>query len=204
MKDNTLKVLSAFMQIAQNSTYGFPTAEPVDPYPYERLGNGYELRPIQILAEGGQVVLENRSKYSHLYRNGEQVSDQVFRKGGMGGDFRDGYCSLIHYTRDSKRDDGFSFGTHVIINGLGEIVLSGTGISDYPSLCGGHLGKLKDTYYDLRTGEPVLTASSSGAISSKNLIILEHRYDWYKKSLPLGVYTINKATCEVTKIDDIK
>lgn len=111
---------------------------------------------------------------------------------------------MIHYVRDKARQGGFSFGTHVIINRLGEIVLSGTGISSYPYHSGGHVGQLKDTYYDLRTGDPILTASSSGAISSKNLIIIEHRYDWYNKDLPLGVYTINKETCEVLKIDDVK
>lgn len=181
--------------------------EPEERYPYERLGSGYELRPIEILAEGGQFVLENRENYSHLYHNGKKVTEKIFRKGGMGGKFIDGYCSLILYKQKEEHTEkkhGFDFGIHVIINQLGDIVLEGTGISSYPSHCGGNVGKLNDTYYNLKTGEAILTSSSSGAISSKNLIILEHRYAWYNKDLPLGVYIINKETCEVTKIDDIK
>jgi hypothetical protein len=213
MKEDSLKSIAAFMQIASQpgfaSIFGgmIQDSDPVDPYPYERLGDGYELRPIEILAEGGQFVLDNREEFSNLYHYGLKVSDEIFRKGGMGGKFVDGYCSLIQYIQKSEHTQkrhGFDFGTHVIINQLGEIVFKANGSCDYPSHCGGNVGKLKDTYYNLKTGEPILTASSSGTISSKNLIIIEHRYDWYNKSLPLGIYTINKTTCEITKIDDIK
>lgn len=207
-----MQAMNTFLAIARNSGYGFETifgglGEPEEHCPYERLGSGYELRPIKILAEGGQFVLDNREKYSHLYHNGLKVTDFVFRKGGMGGEFIDGYCSLILYKQKEEHTEkkhGFDFGIHVIINQLGDIVLEGTGISSYPSHCGGNVGKLKDTYYNLKTGEPILTASSSGVISSKNLIIIEHRYDLYNKNLNLGVYTINKETCEVSKIDNIK
>jgi hypothetical protein len=185
----------------------FRGTEPKEKYPYDRLGSGYELRPIEIHNPKGELII-NDKEYSHLYHNGLKVSDSVFRKGGTGGKFTDGYCSLIHYVKckDSNRKDphGFDFGTHVIINELGEIVLKSTGSLDYPSHCGGNIGRLKDKYYNLNTGEPIMTARSSGDISSKNLLIVEHRYDWYDKSLPLGVYTINKTTCEITKIDDIK
>jgi hypothetical protein len=204
------KILSEFIKIVNQPGLLesiFNLYDPETKNPYERLGGGYELRPIEILAEGGQFVLENREKYSHLYLNGERVTDSVFRKGGMGGEFKDGYCELIYYSQreeHTQKKHGFDFGIHVIINILGEIVLKGTGISSYSSHSGGNVGKLKDTYYDLRSGQPILTASSSGAISSKNYIIIEHRYDWYDKKLPLGLYSINKETCEVTKIDDIK
>jgi hypothetical protein len=206
-------VMQTFMHLMKNPDMlssifgGSPSRFAEKEEPYESLGNGYELRPIEILAEGGQFVVENREKYSHLYWNGSKVCDLIFRKGGMGGEFKDGYCSLIQYTQKephTQKNHGFDFGIHVIINEQGIIRMSGTGISYHPSHCGGNIGKLKDTYYDLRTGEEILTASSSGAISSKNLIIIEHRYDWYNKSLPLGVYTINKTTCEITKIDDTK
>jgi hypothetical protein len=201
------KMFIAAMRVAQNSTYGFPGFDNEPKSPYEDLGSGFELRPIEILGEGGQFVIENREKYSNLYYNGEMVSDEVFRKGGMGGKFKDGYCALIHYVQKephSLKELGFDSGTHVIIDESGRTCLSPVNSLDYPSHQGGHVGKLKDTYYDLRTGEPILSVGSNGAISSKRLIILEHRYDWYNKSLPLGVYTINKATCEIVKIDDIK
>lgn len=212
MKKQHLKTLGFILNSALlsdgymfgGSIFGDNPFEEPEKYPYERLGQGYELRPIELSEEEAKDSHIVGLQYSHLYHNGLKVSDNIFRRGGTGGTFKDGYCALIHYVREKARQGGFSFGTHVIINHLGEIVLSGTGISSYPYHSGGHVGQLKDTYYDLRTGNPILTASSSGAISSKNLIIIEHKYDWYNKDLPLGVYTINKETCEVLKIDDVK
>jgi hypothetical protein len=183
---------------------GMPKAAPEKPY--ESLGDGYELRPIQMVDDKGNPV-ENREKYSHLYWNGSQVCDLVFRKGGMGGTFKDGYCSLIHYTQKqphTEKSHGFDFGIHVIINKLGDICLSGTGITSYPSHCGGNIGQLKDTYFNLCTGEKILTCSSSGSMHGKNFIIVEHKYKWYNEDLPLGIYQIDKLTCTYEKIDDVK
>jgi len=209
MNKESAKTLATFLAMACETQFssifgGMPTEE--DNYPYEKLSDGYELRPIEILAEGGQFVLENREKFSHLYWNGSKTCDLIFRKGGMGGVFRDGYCSLIHYTQKSPHTEkrhGFDSGTHVIIDKLGIIRMSESGGS-YPSHPGGNVGKLKDTYYNLCTAEEVLTCSSSGSIDGKTFIIVEHRYDWYNKSLPLGIYKIDKFTCEVEKIDDVK
>ena len=181
--------------------------EEKEKYPYERLGDGYELRPIELTEEEIKNPRISDLKYCNLYHNDLKVSDLIFRKGGMNNGFKDGYCPLIVYTRTNekgKNDSGFSFGIHVIVNRLGEICLSAKGISEYPSHQGGNVGKLKDTYYNLLTGEPILTCSSSGSIDSKNFIFVEHRYDWYSKDLPLGIYRINKADCTFTKIDDIK
>ena len=206
MEDETHQIHPAFLRLLKNSTYGFGFRIPQpeeEPYPYESLGNGYELRPIQLFDKDGNSI-DNQARYSHLYLNGLQISDQVFRKGGLCGGFRGGYCELIFYTQDVKLKEGFSSGRHVIINESGKIMLKGSDSISYPYHPGGNVGKLGDIYYDLRSGKPIMTASSSGSISSKNLIIIEHRYDWYNKELPLGVYTINKTTCAVTKIDDIK
>lgn len=169
---------------------------------YESLGNGFELRPIVMKDKDGNEV-ENRQKYSHLYRNGVQIGSKIFRKGGAGGDFKDGYCQLIHYT---KKRHGYDFGIHVIINESGDIVLSGTEISSYPHHCGGNLGKLKDCYYNLLTGEPIIEGSSSEHIDGKNYLLVSHKYEWYSKTvkMPLGIYRINKSTCEIEKIDEVK
>jgi hypothetical protein len=172
-------------------------------YPHDRLGDGYELRVIELKDKKGNPI-ENRDSYSHLYHNDLKVSDLIFRRGGTGCKFKDGYCSLIHYTREKERQGGFSYGVHVIINTLGDICLSGKGMISYPSHCGGNLGKLKDTYINLITGEEVITCGSSSSIDAKNHVFVEHRYDWYNESLPLGVYQIDKVTCEFTKIDEVK
>lgn len=186
---------------------GLIVEESREVYPYERLGEGFELRPIELTEEQAKDSHTANLKYSHLYRNGDKVSDHIFRKGGLGGEFKDGYCQLIHYTRTTekgKNNSGFNFGVHVIVNRKGEICLSSEGVSYYPSHYGGNLGKLRDTYYNLITKEPILTCSSSDSINSKNYVFVQHRYDWYDKNLPLGVYRIDKLTCEFEKIDDIK
>lgn len=202
-------LLSAYAQIVLNPNMisGFFGGMPAEKYPYDRLGNGFELRPIEILAEGGQFVVDNGDNYSHLYKDGNQVCDIVFRRGGYSGNFKDGYASLILYTQNGEhtaKRHGFDFGTHVIINESGKVCLSSEGVSNYPAHLGGNIGKLKDTYYDLRTGEAILTCSSSSSIRGQNFIIVEHQYDWYNKNLQLGVYKIDKQTCEFEKIDDIK
>lgn len=179
------------------------------PNPYHQLGNGYELRPIEILAEGGQFVVENRDKFSHLYHNDAKVSDVVFRKGGFGGEFKDGYCELIMYRQKeehTKKRHGFDFGTFVIINQSGDIVMEGGSFSsEHPHHIRGHIASLGESIYDLRTGKAI-APKCSNPIKGLNYMIIEHRYNWNKKedSLPIGVYQINYQTAEVIKIDDIK
>lgn len=211
-QSDPMEVLAAFTRLMGTPGFdrffgGMPFEEK-EKYPHERLGEGYELREIEILAEGGHFVVENREKYSHLYHNGLKVSDEVFRKGGTGGKFKDGYCSLIHYTQKkphTEKNHGFDFGTHVIIDKLGEVKLKGSGISSYPNHIGGHLGSLGNYIYDLRSGEAIAVKSSK-TVDGANCIIVEHRYDWYDKEakLPLGIYRIDFWTAEVTKIDDVK
>jgi hypothetical protein len=212
MNKEQTKALQEFMELATQSGIGFANffggmLKTETPYPHERLSDGYELRKIDMVDEKGNPV-ENRDSYSHLYHNDLKVSDLVFRKGGLGGNFKDGYCSLVLYTQTRPHEEkshGFDFGVHVIINKLGDVCLSGTGMSSYPSHCGGNLGKLKDTYYNLCTGEEVITCNSSGAsIDGQRFMIVEHRYHWYNKNLPLGIYKIDKFTCEFEKIDEAK
>lgn len=206
-----MDILKAYMQMSQSNSLqldqffgGSPFTEP-EKSPFERLGDGYELRPIELSKEESDDKYIVDSKYSNLYHNGLKVSNLIFRKGGLGGIFKDGYCQLIHYVRDKNRDRGFSFGEHVIINGLGEIVLKAKQSGDYPYHDGGNVAHMKDLYYDLRTSRPFMVKSSD-SIDGKNTIIVNHRYDWCGKDLniPVGIYLIDKETCKVTKIDEIK
>lgn len=210
--ENPMEMLAAFTQMMGSPGFGnffggLPFEEK-EKYPHDRLGDGYELREIEILAEGGQFVVENREKYSHLYHNDLKVSNEVFRRGGTGGKFKDGYCKLIHYTQKephTEKRHGFDFGTHVIINHLGDIKMKGEGISSYPAHIGGHLGSLGNYVYDLRNGKAIAPKSST-TVTGTNCIIVEHRYDWYDKEvkLPLGIYRIDFQTAELLLIDSIK
>lgn len=190
------------------SFFGGLPFEEKEQYPYERLGGGYELRPIELTEEESKDRHTVDSNYCHLYHNDLKVSDLIFRKGGICNGFKDDYCSLIHYIRTKepkKNNSGFSFGNHVIINHLGEIVMGAPSGLDHPSHIGGHLASIGNYIYDLRTGKAIAPKSST-TIKGVNCIIIEHRYDWYDKEvkLPLGVYRIDFKTVEVTKIDDVK
>jgi hypothetical protein len=213
-KEHEIDPLSAFKIITEMAVNGNlsrffgGSSQSQQKSPYENLKNGFELRPIEMKDSEGNSV-ENRESYSHLFRNGVQIGSKVFRKGGLSNGFRDGYCDLILYTQKephTQKRHGFDFGIHVIINESGDIVLSGEGITSYPHHCGGNLGKLKDCYYNLITKEPIIECSSSEHIDGKTHIFVTHKYDWYSKivKMPLGVYQINKMTCEITKIDEVK
>jgi hypothetical protein len=215
-KNEMDKMMSSFISLAAQgfnpggfmggSYFSNIFAEPVEKYPYDRLGDGYELRPIEMKDNKGNI-LDNSGSYSHLYHNDLKVSDSIFRKGGLSSGFKDGYAELIYYKQTkphTEKEHGFDYGIHVLINKLGDICLSGTKMDSYPYHCGGNLGKLKDTYYNLCTGEEIINVGSGDKINGTNYLIVEHRYDWYNKSLPRGVYRIDKLTCEILKIDEIK
>jgi hypothetical protein len=208
---NPMEALAAFTQMmSDGSFYNIfgGIFEEKEKSPFEQLGNGYELIPIKLTKkemENSRIV---GLKYSHLYHNGLKVTDLIFRKGGTGGKFKDGYCKLIHYVRTKepkKNDSGFSFGTNVIINHLGDIVLSRDSGLDYPNHIGGHLGSIGNYIYDLRSGKAIAPKSSTSIVGAK-CIIIEHRYDWYDKEvkLPLGIYRIDFETAELLLIDNIK
>ena len=205
--ENPMELISAFTQMMGSpgfdSFFGGLPFEEKEKYPHDRLGDGYELRKIELKDSKGNVV-DNRDKYSHLYHNDLKVSDEVFRRGGTGGKFKDGYCVLIHYVKDKKNSSGFDFGTHVIINHLGEIRM-GRKVLDYPRHIGGHLASIDNYIYDLRSGAAIAPKSST-TITGTSCIIIEHQYGWYDKEvkLPLGIYKIDFQTAEITKIDEVK
>jgi hypothetical protein len=168
----------------------------VEPKPkYEQLGDGFELRPID---DGG---------YSHLYKDDKKVTSHVFRKGGSCIGFKDGYCILIVYSkkRKTKKDPSkYTYGKHVIINEQGKIVLEQEDSFKYPGLPGGNVAKIGDDYYNLLTGECIFSHPRT-SINGKTKIILEHSFsfDHYKVKHESGIYSIDKLTCEITKIDEV-
>lgn len=187
--------------------FGGLTKEPKPVNPYESLNDGFELRPIELSEKESENSRIVEMKYSHLYKDGVKVSDDIFRKGGICHGFKEGYCNLILYTRTNepkKNDSGFSFGTHVIVNTEGKICLSGKSL-DTPYHTGGNVGSVGDYYYNLLTGEKICYRPSS-VIMGVECLYLEHRYnfDYYEVKIPVGVYKLNKVTLELTKIDEIK
>ena len=187
--------------------FGAPLKESIRNNNYKSLNDGFELRPIELT----DVELENQRivsmEYSHLYKDGIKISDEIFRKGGLCTGFKEGYCVLLHYIRTNepgKNNNGFSFGKSVIVNTEGKICLEGKGL-EYPYHNSGNLGTLGDYYYNLLTGEKICHKPSS-VVKGKEYLYLEFRYNfgYHKVKIPVGVYKLNKMTLELTKIDDIK
>jgi len=190
-----------------NNMFGGLFREPKPVNPYKSLNDGFELRPIELTEEESKNQRIVNMKYSHLYKDGVKVSDDIFRKGGLCHGFKEGYCGLIHYTRTNeskKNDDGFSFGESVIINTDGKICLTRQGL-DYPYHSGGNVGSMNNYYYNLLTGEKICYKPSS-VITGEEYLYLDNRYnfDYYEVKIPVGVYKLNKITLELTKIDEIK
>jgi len=210
-KQIDVKMMAFGMEVLSNGGFeylfgGLPK-EPKVVNPYEDLNDGFELRPIELTEEESKNQRIVGLKYSHLYKDGVKVSDDIFRKGGLCHGFKEGYCGLIHYTRTNeskKNDDGFSFGESVIINTDGKICLTREGL-DYAYHSGGNVGSMGNYYYNLLTGEKICRRPST-VITGGEYLYLEHRYnfDYYEVKIPVGVYKLNKITLELTKIDEIK
>ena len=91
IEETELETINTLFKVMGSSTlfgmFGGLTKPVEEASDYQKLGNGFELRPLEIE--------NNRNKYSHLFKDGVQISKEVFRKGGMCSGFKDGYCSLI-------------------------------------------------------------------------------------------------------------
>ena len=198
--------LKTFFLISQLGGFGLASANPfrdkeAEKLAFRKLGDGFELRPIKE---------DDELEYSHLYKDGVKISNEVFRRGGICSGFKDGYCQIIQYQpkKDKKKyPDGYGDSRHVIVNAEGKIVLSCESSFDSIYHTGGNVASKGDVYYNLLTGEPIIYKSST-TIKGAKAIIIEHRYDFdYMKKVvdvPKGVYSLDLITCELTKIDDIR
>lgn len=198
--------LKAFLIFAQMGSIGFGSGNPfrdeeAEKLAFRKLGGGFELRPIKE---------DDKLEYSHLYKDGVKISNEVFRRGGICSGFKDGYCQIIQYQpKKNKKDypDGYGDLRHVIVNAEGKIVLSSESSFNYPYHTGGNVASMGDVYYNLLTGEPIIYKPST-IIKGVKAMIIEHRYDFdYMKKVvdvPKGIYSLNLITCELTKIDDIR
>lgn len=170
---------------------------------YQQLGSEFELRPIKIINKKG-IQITNTNSYSHLYKNGKQISDAIFRVGGMGGKFKDGYCELItyEYTKSPKNDNElFTSGDFCLINGNGNIAYTFKSFSNHYHL-GGKFVSENNFIIDIETKDKILPHPSN-LINGHTHLIIEHSYSWKMKEIPIGIYQLNKFTGELIKIDEV-
>lgn len=157
------------------------------------------------LKQGFQLIEvkedENPSKkISHLYKDGEKISDKHFTLPGLSSGFKDGYCELIHHFGKNNSKSKI-----VIVNTEGKIVLSQGDRLDYPYHLKGNIGKLGYYLYNLKSGE-IIMLSDEEMIRGENYLIVGHEYSYsyHKPSFKTGIYKIDWYSCEVEIIDTYK
>lgn len=184
---NSFDAFKSAFELLTNSSFGITTS------PIDRgiIGHGIKLVPMNLK--------NNRDNYSQLYRNDIKLNENIFRLGGMSSGFNNKpYCNLIYYgVNTSKLVDASkikNFGTHCIIDINGDIKFMSSDTFESVYYLKGVICSMKNKYYNLLTGKLII--ESSQHISSDNYLFVEHKYDWYNKELPLGVYKIDWNTGE--------
>lgn len=147
------------------------------------------------IGEGLQLIPDpeikgNRDNYCRLYKDGVLISDSLFRKGGFFNSFGKDkkYCMLLVY-HDYKKN---TMGNSCIIDSNGNIVLEAESSFDSLYYLKGEIATMKGTYYNLKTGQPIVKGGSS-TVKSEHYLFVENTYN---KDYELGVYKIDYETGE--------
>jgi len=144
----------------------------------------------------------HRTPYSYLFdrEKGKIISDNVFRKGGLGGNFKDGYCSLLVYGTLENPDGGISNGC--LIDTKGNVVLKQESLN-YIYHIGGIIASMGNYLYNLKTNKKILNPNTTKISSDEFLFIETYELNakYYDpevaKIQKRGVYKINKFTAEM-------
>jgi hypothetical protein len=135
---------------------------------------------------------------------GNPIRNTLYRKGGMGGTWKDGYCELIKYIEEEYSDSITKIaadkphlaGHWCIINEKGEEKVV-TKQFEYIYHQGGIIYSINNTYYNIETGEVYCKGNHS--ISSSQFIFADNIYHTDKEKM--GIWKINKfdGTYEIFK-----
>lgn len=138
--------------------------------------------------------------YLRIYRNGELVSDSVYRIGGLGGDFEDGYAMLLKYVEEYygdnitkvKKDKPHLAGHWCIIDEEGNEKVV---VDQFKSPClrGGIIYSMDNNFYNIETGE--LICEGRDSMDSGEFLFVNNPYD--KDESKRGVWKVNKVTGDV-------
>ena len=148
----------------------------------------------EIKCKEGIVLKIFHKDYGFLFKGDTQISEEIFRCGGMFSGFHEGYVNLIKY---EVQPDGFDYGTHVIINTSGKIVLAVDNMLYYPQHVTGNVGAIQDKYFNLITGEFIVEGYHA-VISPKSVFVAEkcHNLEHTNK-----MYKIDKITCKLETLE---
>lgn len=156
--------------------------------------------------------LPNKQEFGHLYKDGVKISNSVYRLDNN--KFKEDclYIQLMKYEQIKPQQkpkqlyDIYRYDKRVIVNTNGvEIFSNKENHLDYLFLRGGNILESQKSFYNLLTGELIISRVNE-SINGKNNIII--KYDPYSFDKPKvekekGIYILDKITCQLTKIDDI-
>lgn len=153
------------------------------------LNNGYRLVLVPYDELGEYKDDDSNMQYYYLYKGDKKLSEAMFRRGGMCNGYKDGYCLLIEYDIFDKKSGGI----FVIVDEEGDVVLDADNRMDNIYHHKGVIATKGGYYYNLLTGEKIVSIGSSSSISSDEFLFVENRYN-YKKEFKGGVYKISFKT----------
>ena len=157
--------------------------------------NTLELKPVELNADYRKKWnIGSLDDFCHLFKNGEKVSDTLYRIGGLGVQLEDDYFMLLKHVeafyedsitkkKDKKRHlkDCFC----IIDNNGVEKVIFDKFASPYLQV--GQVYSLNNKYYNIESGKLYCTSYTS--MSSREYLFLNNQFD--KDKLRRGVMKIN-------------
>jgi len=169
-----------------------------------------KLVPVSISPEYAKKWNEHCSDFVNIYKDGVKISDTLYRVGGIGGSFKDGYIMLLKYIeafyskdimkmcgKDAPKNNRHLDGNWCILNEDGEEKVNFFKSIDSAYLQGGVIYSNKGKYYNIETGELYCYANTS--MSTENYLFLHNGYDNDKSKR--GVLKIDKKTGEFELIN---
>lgn len=153
--------------------------------------------PIMLNEEYSKKWNERMNDFIHLCdENGDKISDALYRVGGFGGRFKDGYCELIKYVEEFYDDSITSEinrkrhleGYWCIINSEGREKFVANKFESVYHI-GGIIAKSERSFINIETKERFLNGECK-YMESKNFIFIDNPYD--KDKSKRGIYKINK------------
>lgn len=155
-----------------------------------------ELKPIKLDPKYSKKWNNRLDDYLHLYKDGELVSDTLYRTGMFGGKVKDNYFLMLKHveaiypddiTKEKDRKPHLESQWCIIDkNGVERVNFKQF---DNPYITGGVVYSMNNKFYNIETGE--LYCHSYDSMRSDDYIFLNNAYDDDKSKR--GVMKINKA-----------
>jgi len=159
------------------------------------------LKPV-LIQNLPEYAIDRDMNYMNMFFDNEQVGDNIFRIGGLGGKFKDGYCGLLVYreelySKDIVAHTGSKERRHLaghwcIVNEKGKILVETESQFENLHHIGGVLVKMeKRGIVNIETNKIILPEVSGQSLKSDDYYFVEVNYD---KDCEHGVYKIEKST----------